>query len=1087
MFAQANSEHCRHKIFNAEWIIDGERQDTSLFQMIRATHRATPQNTIVAYADNAAVILGHATERFYPDSDGGYRYHPAQAHLVAKVETHNHPTAISPFPGAATGSGGEIRDEGATGRGARPKAGLVGFSVSNLHIPDALQPWESASGARPSRIASALNIMLDGPIGAAAFNNEFGRPNLLGYFRTLELKVGDEWRGYHKPIMLAGGIGTIDDEQSLKKPLVPGALLIQLGGAGMRIGIGGGAASSMQSGSNTEALDFDSVQRANPEMQRRAQEVIDRCWQMGADNPILSIHDVGAGGLSNAFPELAHGGGVGAVFNLRKVPSEEPGMSPKEIWSNEAQERYVLAILPQDLDRFTALCARERCPFAVVGTATEDDTLQVIDPHFNNSPVDMALESLLGKPPRMLRDVKHERRAQKPLELTGISVQDALTRVLRLPGVADKRFLITIGDRTVGGLTARDQLVGRWQLPVADVAVTAAGFKDVAGDAMAMGEKAPVALISGPASARLAVAEALTNLFAADIPALDRIKLSANWMAAAGVAGEDAVLFDTVKALALEICPALSLAIPVGKDSLSMRTRWESATGTHQVTSPVSLVISAFAPVNDVRNTLTPELQIERGDTSLVLIDLSQGQYRLGGSALAQVYEQLGDECPDVDHPESLIELFRVLSTLREQQQILAYHDRSDGGLIVTLVEMLITARAGLTLDLNDVAAGHPPLAVLFAEEPGVVIQVRNDDLPAFFATVQHEAPSLRAHLLGQVTPGDDFITLKAGAQVLLESALLSLERQWSETSWRLQSLRDDPDCADEAYEKILDRADPGLHVELSFDPDDNIVAPAIIGHTRPKIAILREQGVNGQVEMAAAFDAAGFDTVDVHMSDILSAREDLTGVEGLVACGGFSYGDVLGAGQGWARSILFNPRAYDVFAAFFQRPDTFALGVCNGCQMMSNLHTLIPGADAWPRLERNRSEQFEARLALVEVLESPSIFMNGMAGSRLPVPVAHGEGRMVFRQPEHAALADTLGVLRYVDGRGQATENYPDNPNGSHGGLTGMTTPDGRFTILMPHPERAFRTMQYSWHPKEWGADGPWLRMFRNARRFLG
>ncbi len=1088
MFAQANSEHCRHKIFNAEWVIDGEPQPQSLFAMIRETHRRHPQHTVIAYADNAAIIEGGPTERFHPAPDGhGYAYRPTLAHLVAKVETHNHPTAIAPFPGAATGAGGEIRDEGATGRGSRPKAGLTGFSVSNLCIPGAGQPWEQRSGVRPARIASALQIMLDGPIGAAAFNNEFGRPNLGGYFRTLEIEHEGEWRGYHKPIMLAGGVGTIDASQSHKHALAAGSLLIQLGGAGMRIGLGGGAASSMQTGVNAEALDFDSVQRANPEMQRRAQEVIDRCWQLGESNPIQSIHDVGAGGLSNAFPELAHGGGVGAHFDLRKVPSEEPGMSPREIWSNEAQERYVLAIEPGRLAQFAALCQRERCPFAVVGVATEQGRLRVSDPHFGSDPVDMDLHALLGKPPRMLRDVRRRAPALRKLDLAGVSISEALQRVLQLPGVADKRFLITIGDRTVGGLCARDPLVGRWQVPVADVAVTAAGFRDHHGEAFSIGERAPVALIDAPASGRLALAEAITNLLAADVPALDRIKLSANWMAAAGAPGEDAALFDTVRSLALELCPALELAIPVGKDSLSMRTVWQQDGVEHRVTAPLSLVISAFAPVQDIRATLTPEPLELSEPTELLLIDLSAGRVRLGGSALAQVYGQVGDCCPDLDDPARLRALFLAMRTLRAQGLVLACHDRSDGGVIVTLLEMLFAARAGLLLDLAALPGSDDELAALFAEEPGLVIQIRSRQRTEVFKVLAAAGLGACSHVLGGLVPGGDALSLQRGAQIVHASPLGELELLWSTTSWKMSALRDDPECADEAWQTLRDRGDPGLHAQLGFDPQDDIAAPLIALGRRPRMAILREQGVNGQIEMAAAFDRAGFAAVDVHMSDILAGRVRLADFAGLVACGGFSYGDVLGAGQGWARSILFHSRARDEFEAFFQRPDSFALGVCNGCQMMSGLARLIPGAAWWPEFHRNRSEQFEARLAMVEVLDSPSLFMRGMAGSRLPVPVAHGEGRAVFRSEADALMAGSLSALRFVDGRGQPATRYPANPNGSPDGLTGVTTADGRFTILMPHPERAFRSVQFSWQPAGWGEDGPWLRMFRNARRWVG
>jgi phosphoribosylformylglycinamidine synthase len=1089
MFAQANSEHCRHKIFNAEWVIDGVRQTHSLFAMVRETHRRHPEHTIVAYADNAAVIEGGPVERFHPlAGERVYGYLPSEGHLVAKVETHNHPTAIAPLPGAATGAGGEIRDEGATGRGARPKAGLTGFSVSNLCIPGAGQPWEHGSGARPARIASALQIMLEGPIGAAAFNNEFGRPNLGGYFRTLEIEHDGEWRGYHKPIMLAGGVGTIDATQAHKRELMPGALLIQLGGAGMRIGIGGGAASSMQTGVNAEALDFDSVQRANPEMQRRAQEVIDRCWQLDAANPILSVHDVGAGGLSNAFPELAHGGGVGARFDLRKVPSEEPGMSPREIWSNEAQERYVLAIAPDQLALFAAICERERCPHAVVGHATAEGRLQVHDPRFDNYPVDMDLHALLGKPPRMVRDVARQAPRLRPLAIGGIGIEDALARVLQLPGVADKRFLITIGDRTVGGLCARDPLVGRWQVPVADVAVTAAGFRDYHGEAFAIGERAPVALIDPAASGRLAVAEAITNLIAADVESLDRVKLSANWMAAAGAPGEDAALFDTVRAVALELCPQLDLAIPVGKDSLSMRTVWRQDAQEHRVTAPLSLVISAFAPVRDIRLTLTPELQDVGEATELLLIDLAGGRLRLGGSALAQVYQQVGDCCPDLDQPAQLRALFEAMRALRADALVLACHDRSDGGLLVTVLEMLFTARAGLVLHLEAlVRDSEQVLPVLFAEEPGLVVQIRSRQRAQVLEVLAQTGLAEHTHVLGEVLVGADCLSIEQSGLPLYTASLAALEALWSATSWRISALRDDPACADEAYHTVLDRADPGLHAQLSFDPREDVALPLIATGRRPRVAILREQGVNGQIEMAAAFDRAGFAAVDVHMSDILAGRESLSEYAGMAACGGFSYGDVLGAGQGWARSILFHARARDAFEAFFQRGDTFALGVCNGCQMMSGLAGLIPGAGWWPEFHRNRSEQFEARLGMVEVLDSPSLFMRGMAASRIPVPIAHGEGRATFRSDADAQQAAKLGVMRFVDGHGQAAKRYPANPNGSPGGLTGATTADGRFTIMMPHPERAFRSAQYSWQPAGWGEDGPWLRMFRNARRWVG
>ncbi|MDE1942247.1 MAG: phosphoribosylformylglycinamidine synthase [Betaproteobacteria bacterium] len=1089
MFAQANSEHCRHKIFNARWVIDGVEQAQSLFQMIRETHAAHPEGTVVAYADNAAIIEGAPAQRFFPDPvTGRYAYQASMTHFLAKVETHNHPTAIAPFPGAATGSGGEIRDEGATGTGAKPKAGLTGFSVSNLRLPGFEQPWEAGTGERPGRIASALSIMTEGPLGGAAFNNEFGRPNLAGYFRTFELPFQGHMRGYHKPVMLAGGIGAIDARHAFKHPLTPGCLFVQLGGPGMRIGLGGGAASSMQSGHNTESLDFDSVQRANPEMQRRAQEVIDRCWQMGDDNPILAIHDVGAGGLSNAFPELAHDGGVGARFDLRKIPSEEPGMSPREIWSNESQERYVLAIHPESLARFETICERERCPYAIVGEATAEPRLRVDDPLLGQAPVDMDLEALLGKPPRMVRDVAHCPPEPSPLDLTQAetNVLEALARVLRLPGVADKTFLITIGDRTVGGLSARDPCVGRWQVPVADVAVTLADFVGADGEAFAIGERAPIALLSGPASGRMAVGEALTNLAAAPVEHLGDVRLSANWMAAAGTAGEDANLFDTVRAVALDLCIPLGVSIPVGKDSLSMRTLWEEGGREHSVTAPLTLVISAFARCQSIRRTLTPELQWVDEGSELILVDLGRGKNRLGASSLAQVYGQVGSEAPDLDAPEDLRAFFASIQSLNRAGHLLAYHDRSDGGLLVTVAEMLFCSRLGANLDLAALSPEPDDLGQLFNEELGAVIQVASSSRNAVLETLSAAGLGGCTHVLGVVTEQGRLRVLRRD-KLLLDSPVSELQRIWSETTYRMQALRDNPECAAEEYARVGNAADPGLTWELTYDPAEPLPAFMVGTGARPPVAILREQGVNGQVEMAAAFDRAGFDAVDVHMSDILSGRIALNDFSGFVACGGFSYGDVLGAGEGWAKSILYNTRARDEFGRFFERGDVFALGVCNGCQMMSALSELIPGAAHWPRFVRNRSEQFEARVVLLEVARSPSIFFDGMAGSRLPVPVAHGEGRARFSDETAQMAARPLVALRYVDGHGNVASTYPLNPNGSPEGVAGLTTQDGRFTICMPHPERAFRTVQLSWAPKEWGEEGPWLRMFRNARRFVG
>jgi phosphoribosylformylglycinamidine synthase len=1086
MFAQANSEHCRHKIFNAAWVIDGEPRGHTLFGMIRATHEQHPRGTVVAYADNSSVIEGAQVARFYPRERGEYRAGEELTHILMKVETHNHPTAISPFPGAATGSGGEIRDEGATGRGAKPKAALTGFTVSNLQIPGFVQPWEADGIGRPRRIASALQIMLEGPIGGASFNNEFGRPNLAGYFRTFEQPVAGEVRGYHKPIMIAGGLGNIAAIHTAKRDLPKGALLIQLGGPGMLIGLGGGAASSMDTGVNLEDLDFDSVQRGNAEIERRAQEVLDRCWAAGEANPILSIHDVGAGGLSNALPELVHSARRGGRFDLRRIPSEEPGMSPLQIWCNEAQERYVLAIAPHDLKRFRAICARERCPFAVLGEATDDGRLTVVDPAFDNKPVDMELAVLLGKPPRMTRDVRHVRRELPPFDASKIGVKQAAYRVLRLPAVADKTFLVSIGDRTVGGMTARDQMVGPWQLPVADVAVTLMGFETYRGEAMAMGERTPLALLSPEASGRMAVGEAITNIAAAAIGGIGHVKLSANWMAAAGHAGEDAALYDTVRAVALELCPALGVSIPVGKDSLSMKTAWQENGAKREVTAPLSLIVSAFAPVEDARRTLTPQLKLDCGETDVILVDLGRGWCRLGGSALAQVYGTLGNDAPDVDEPETLKAFFAAVQQLNREGRILAYHDRSDGGLFVTVCEMMFAARCGLALDVTAAGGTRNAIAALFNEELGAVLQVRRVDTPAVLDVFARAGLGASTRVIGEPNAGD-MLHIAFGGKEIFRDSRVNLRRAWSQTTFQMQKLRDHPKCAREEYDRSLNLRDPGIQVKLTFDPAQDVAAPFIAGGARPRVAILREQGVNGQVEMAAAFDRAGFSAIDVHMSDIIAGRISLADFKGFAACGGFSYGDVLGAGEGWAKSILFNARARADFEAFFARGDSIALGVCNGCQMMSNLHELIPGAENWPHFVKNRSEQFEARFVTLEVQRSASIFFEGMAGSRIPVACAHGEGYAEFASDKALAAAQALVALRFVDNHGKVTETYPLNPNGSPQGITGLTTPDGRFTILMPHPERVFRTVQNSWHPEEWGEDGPWMRMFRNARKWIG
>jgi phosphoribosylformylglycinamidine synthase len=1111
MFAQANSEHCRHKIFNASWVVDGRPAGESLFGMIRQTDLANPQGTVSAYSDNAAVMEGRTIRRFAADpTTRRYGYREGLTHTLMKVETHNHPTAISPFPGAATGSGGEIRDEGATGRGSKPKAGLCGFSVSNLRIPGFVRPWEGPE-AKPARIASPLAIMIEGPIGAASFNNEFGRPNLAGYFRTFEQAAGGVVRGYHKPIMLAGGLGNIQAEHSHKADVPAGSLLIQLGGPGMLIGMGGGSASSMTTGTNTADLDFDSVQRGNAEIQRRAQEVIDRCSALGPGNPILSIHDVGAGGLSNALPEIAHGSDRGARIDLRAAPNEEPGMTPREVWCNESQERYVLAIAPDSLALFRGICDRERCPFAVVGETTAEPHLEVLDPLFGNKPVDMDLAALFGKPPRMTRDVVRVAPDLPAFDPGAIDLAEAVERVLRAPSVADKTFLVTIGDRTVGGLCARDQMAGPWQVPVADCATTTLGFGEYAGEAFSIGERTPLAVVNAPASGRMAVGEALTNLAAAPVRDLSLVKLSANWMAAAGSPGEDAALFDTVRAVALELCPALGISIPVGKDSMSMRTAWTQGDERREVVSPLSLIVSAFAPSDDVRGTLTPQLRLDCGPTVLVLADLAAGRARLGGSILAQVFGQVGSETPDVDDPAAIRGLFAALRELRQAGLVLAYHDRSDGGLFVTLSEMAFAGRVGLTIDAAAVggadareASDATFLAGLFAEELGAVIQVREADAAAGIAAFARHGVSAR--IVARPEPGDRIAIVRGGLAVYGRSRV-DLHRAWSETTWQLQSLRDNPACAQQEYDRILDRDDPGLSVRLTFDPNNDVpsnwgrsgfperqicitdslatgTAPTpIIG--RPPIAILRDQGVNGEVEMAAAFDRAGFDAHDVHMSDVIAGRVSLAEFRGLAACGGFSFGDVLGGGEGWAKSALFNARARDEFSAFFARRDTFALGVCNGCQMMAALKELIPGAEAWPRFVKNASEQFEARVVMVEILRSPSIFFRGMEGSLIPIVTAHGEGRARFDRPEDAARV--IVSMRSVDNRGNPTEVYPLNPNGSVGGLTGVTTADGRFTIVMPHPERVFRSVQWSWHPDGWGEDAPWMRVFRNARAFLG
>ena len=1182
MFAQANSEHCRNKIFNAEFRIDGVPQPHSLFGMIRHTHQTNPQHMLVAYSDNASVMVGAQVERFTAKSASSagevsassYQKETALQHILMKVETHNHPTAISPFPGAATGAGGEIRDEGATGRGSKPKAGLTGFSVSQINwgqipinfskpkeeINSTLTPINYAINyainyGKPGHVASPLQIMIEGPLGGAAFNNEFGRPNLLGYFReyeqSLSYQVKDasgalvtqtEQRGYHKPIMLAGGLGVIDASQTHKVQFPAGTLLIQLGGPGMRIGMGGGAASSMTTGANAAHLDFDSVQRGNPEIERRAQEVINQCWLQGKEggsdgrgNPILAIHDVGAGGISNAFPELTNDAQRGALFDLRNVPLEESGLAPKEIWSNESQERYVLAIAPQSLDGFKALCERERCPFAVVGVATEERQLvvgdvnlakgQVVQPEAE-LPVHMPMNVLLGKPPKMQRDVTTVKREFSPVNLIGVQLQQAAINVLAHPTVASKRFLITIGDRTVGGLTHRDQMIGPWQVPVADCAVTLADFKGFAGEAMAIGERTPLASVNAAASGRMAVAEAITNLLAAPME-LDRVKLSANWMAACGEPGEDAALYETVKAVGLELCPALGISIPVGKDSLSMRTQWKDEQGVDKkVTSPVSLIVTAFATLADVRGTLTPQLSAV-DDTVLILIDLGRGQNRIGGSILAQTLGQMGDSVPDLDHPQDLVNLVRAVNALRAQGRILAYHDRSDGGLFAAACEMAFAGHVGVALNVDMLVTegdgitdsrmdsgeaknwvgqisgrrDEQTLRALFTEELGVLLQVRTAERNAVMQVLREHGLSAFSHVVGKTRPADSTITAGVGevqvwrdAKSIFSAKLSDLHQVWDSVSWQICQRRDNPACADAEHAAAGVQADPGMHIylpnqalaliEQAQAAIQSIPAPALM-LTRPKVAVLREQGVNSHVEMAYAFTEAGFEAFDVHMTDLQTGRANLAEFQGVVACGGFSYGDTLGAGIGWARSITFNPVLADQFKAFFARQDTFGLGVCNGCQMFAELADIIPGAQDWPRFTTNQSERFEARLSMVEVLDSPSLFFKGMAGSRLPIAVAHGEGFANFTYRGNANKA--LAAMRFVDNTGAATEAYPFNPNGSPGGLTAVTTLDGRFTAMMPHPERVFRNIQMSWTSQNPNDFSPWMQLWRNARKWVG
>ena len=1086
MFAQANSEHCRHKIFNASWTVDGVDQQHSLFDMIRNTNSVNGDNVLSAYSDNAAVVVGTSGGRFYPDPvTRNYGYSQEPVHLLMKVETHNHPTAIAPYAGAGTGSGGEIRDEGAVGRGSKPKVGLVGFTVSNLQIPGFVQPWEQDYG-KPDRIVSALDIMVEGPVGGAAFNNEFGRPNICGYFRTFEVDFAGERRGYHKPIMIAGGYGNIREDHVDKPEFEPGAQLIVLGGPAMLIGLGGGAASSMTTGTSSADLDFASVQRQNPEIERRCQEVIDSCWQLGDVNPIAFIHDVGAGGLSNALPELVKDGGTGGRFDLRSVPNAEPGMSPVEIWCNEAQERYVLAVMPDDLERFTAICERERCPYAVVGEATEQKNITVVDEHFGNNPVDLPMSVLFGKTPKMHRHATRQEMQYDEFSTQGIDLTEAVFRVLRHPTVASKGFLITIGDRSVGGMVARDQMVGPWQVPVADCAVTTVTYDSNAGEAMAMGERTPLALVNGPASGRMAIGEALTNISAARIGSIKDVKLSANWMCAAGSPGEDEKLYRTVEAVGMDLCPKLGITIPVGKDSMSMRTAWQSDGQDKSVTSPLSLIITAFSPVLDVRKTLTPQLRTDCGDTALLLIDVNKGSERLGGSVLAQVYSEFGCSIPDVDDSNALLGFFNAMQSSIEDDDILAYHDRSDGGLLATLAEMSFAGHVGITVDINRGIHGSKSTAfsALFNEELGAVIQVRADRVSAMVKRFSHAGVNIVE--LGGLNSADT-VDINYHGESIFHDSRANLQSAWSETSFQVASLRDNADCVRQEFER-LQVADQGLSANLTFDPSDDISAPYIATGVKPKVAIVREQGVNSHLEMGAAFDHAGFTAVDVHMSDLLAGRAVLSDYAGMVACGGFSYGDVLGAGEGWAKTVLFNNQLRDQFEGFFQREDTFSLGVCNGCQMLSNLKSLIPGADLWPRFVRNLSEQFEARFSLVRIEQSNSIMLSGMQGSVMPIAVSHGEGRVEFSSPNELAKLNRSNqvTLRFLENNLQVASLYPANPNGSPEGISGVTSADGRVTLMMPHPERVFRTVLNSWHPQDWGEDSGWMRIFRNARQFV-
>lgn len=1085
MFSQVNSEHCRHKIFNADWVIDGTPSTHSLFQMIRNTYKENPEGVCTAYSDNSGVLQGKDGAWWQVSGDATRKYTQSETRLdlLCKVETHNHPTAISPYPGAATGVGGEIRDEGATGIGGRSKAGLSAFMVSHLNIDSLKQPWELGDPEHPKRLASPLQIMLEGPIGGAAFGNEFGRPQLTGLFRTFEVVHNNAYRGYHKPIMAAGGMGNLKQEHVEKQSIPSGSLILQIGGPAMKIGLGGGAASSIGAGSQSEALDFDSVQRDNPEMQRRCQQVIDACIALGESNPILSIHDIGAGGLSNGLPELVEA--TGGRFELRAIHNQDLSMSPMEIWCNEAQERYVLAIHPEDEALFQSLCERERCPFAIVGQATSDHKLTLVDDHFKNQPIHIEMDILLGKTPKMLRACTRKTEKGSPIDFEAIQLDEAIDRVLKFPAVANKSFLITIADRSITGTVCRDQMVGPWQTPVADVAVTSTTMESYTGEAMAIGERTPLAVLDAPASGRMAIGECLTNIAATHIGTLKSVKLSANWMVAAGEAGEDANLYDTVEAVGMELCPALGICIPVGKDSMSMRTTWtdSKAKNVKQV-SPLSLMVTGFSTVEDVRKTLTPDLK-ENGST-LLLLDLGMGNNRLGGSTLLQCFKQFGDTVPNLDAPETFKQFFDCIQKLISESSILSYHDRSDGGLLTTVIEMSIAGRMGVTLDLEKVhtqpSKHQSTLEFLFNEELGAVLEVAPAQLESVRACIDKFGLSELCHEIGHSHSGSQ-LSIQNGDQILYENSIYALNATWSELTYTLQKLRDNPECAEDFYRLQSDANDRGIQIACTYDPQNT---PRVQKGIQPKVAIFREQGINGQNEMAFAFHKAGFDSIDVHMTDLLSGRFTLDSFQALVACGGFSYGDVLGAGSGWAKSILFNEALRHQFEHFFANPNTLALGVCNGCQMLSQLKSIIPGAEYWPYFKRNHSEQFEARLANVNLLHSSSLWLKGMEGSRLPIPVAHGEGRADFTDTgslSECAKHQLIG-MQYVDSEGVPSESYPTNPNGSKDGNTCFASKDGRVTIMMPHPERAFRSVQLSYGSDYFkGEKGPWMRLFENAR----